>query len=62
MCMSCFKFMCSTWIALLQDHITPIRNALHYLWIHPQVMKKWVKFCKSRNMRGIRFSCDVPTH
>ena len=30
-------------LALLQDHITPIRNALHYLWTHPQVMKKWVK-------------------
>ena len=27
-------------LALLQDHITTIRNALHYLWTHPQVMKK----------------------
>ena len=24
-------------------------------------MKKWVKFYESRNMRGIRFSRDVPT-
>ena len=32
------------------------------MWTHPQVMKKWVKFCESRNMRGIRFSHDVPTH
>ena len=24
-------------------------------------MKKWVKFCESRNMRDIRFSHDVPT-
>ena len=28
-------------LALLQDHITSIRNALHYLWKHPQVMKNW---------------------
>ena len=27
-------------LVLLQDHITPIRNVLHYLWTHPQVMKK----------------------
>ena len=27
-------------LALLQDYITPIRNALHYLWKRPQVMKK----------------------
>ena len=25
-------------------------------------MKKWVKFCESYNMRGIRFSRDIPTH
>ena len=25
-------------------------------------MKKLVKFCESRNMSGIRFSCDIPTH
>ena len=24
--------------------------------------KKWVKFCESRNMHGVRFSRDVPTH
>ena len=42
-------------IALLQDYIMPIRNVLHYLWKHPQVMKKWVKFCESRNMSPIRF-------
>ena len=23
--------------------------------------KKWVKFCESRNKRGVRFSRDVPT-
>ena len=46
-------------LALLQDYITPIRNALHYLWKHPQVMKKLVKFCESRNMHGVRFSHDV---
>ena len=25
-------------------------------------MKKWVKFCESRNMRPVRFSHNVPTH
>ena len=39
-----------------------IRTALHYLWKHPQVMKKWVKFYESCNMRSIRFSRDVSTH
>ena len=24
-------------------------------------MKKWVKFCEARNMRLVRFSCDVST-
>ena len=24
-------------------------------------MKKWIKFCESRNMCGIRFSRDIPT-
>ena len=27
-------------LVLLQYHITPIRNALNYLWKHPQVIKK----------------------
>ena len=40
----------------------PIRNVLHYLWKHPQVMKKWMKFCESCNMRHVRFVHDVPTH
>ena len=48
-------------LTLLQDYITPIRKAFHYLWKYPQVMKKWVKFWESRNMRPVRFSCDVPT-
>ena len=29
-------------LPLLQDYITPIRNARHYLWKHPHVMKnRW---------------------
>ena len=48
-------------LALLQDHITLIRNTLHYLWKHPQVIKKLVKFYESRNMRPIRFARNVST-
>ena len=43
-------------LTLLQDYITPIRSALHYLWKHLQVMK-----IKNLLMYGVRFSLDVLT-
>ena len=46
---------------LLKVHIEPIRNAISYLWKHPQCMKSWVKYCLSVGKTPIRFSRDVPT-
>ncbi|KAK2663145.1 hypothetical protein Ddye_001719 [Dipteronia dyeriana] len=33
-------------LEILQAFIKPIKEALSYLWKHPNVMKAWVRFCK----------------
>ncbi|KZV34884.1 hypothetical protein F511_00786, partial [Dorcoceras hygrometricum] len=45
----------------LETYIKLIRNAIDYLWTHPQVMKQWGRFCKANGMRAKRFARDVPT-
>ncbi|KAL5738266.1 hypothetical protein ACOSP7_031027 [Xanthoceras sorbifolium] len=45
----------------LQEWITPIRDALYFLWKHPSTMKQWARYCKSNGKHPIRFSRDVPT-
>ncbi|KAL5739357.1 hypothetical protein ACOSQ2_028537 [Xanthoceras sorbifolium] len=45
----------------LQEWITPIRDALYYLWKHLSTMKQWVRYCKSNEKHPIRFSRNVPT-
>ncbi|KAL5840248.1 hypothetical protein ACOSQ4_012856 [Xanthoceras sorbifolium] len=45
----------------LHEWITPIRDALYYLWKHPNIMKQWARYCKANGKHPIRFSRDVPT-
>ena len=44
----------------LQEHISPIKCAISYLWSHPQVMKEWYTFCRAHNKRPKKFPREVP--
>lgn len=48
-------------LELLDNVISPIKKAIHYLWTHPKVMKAWMKFCENKKKRPIRFSRIIPT-